>query len=495
MTAMLSMRKVSKAYPGVQALEEVDFSAYSGEVMALIGENGAGKSTLLKILAGAESADLGTLLLAGAQSQVADPADAKRQGIAVIYQELNLASHLSVAENLFIGNEPRTRFGTIDWKEMRRGASAILDRLNIHVDPRETVGNLNIALRQMLEIARALLADARVVVMDEPTSSLTEEETRVLFEVIAELKGHGVAVIYVSHRMQEIFEVADRVTVLRDGKFVGSWHISETSSEQLVSSMVGRDLEDLYGTRQVPVDRSVVPALEVRNLSDGEKVSNVSFAVWPGEIVVFSGLIGSGRSEIVHAIFGASPPASGQILLEGRPLNAKATDEAIRAGVCLVPEDRKDQGIFPQLTVRENMSSASLESISQNALISSKNDRAMFDRFSALLKLRPTAREVQIRTLSGGNQQKVIIGRWLATDPKVLMLDEPTRGVDIGAKAEIYTLIRGIAERGVAVLMISSELPEVLGLADRILVMRAGTLAGELPATEATEESVMTLCT
>jgi ABC-type sugar transport system ATPase subunit len=493
--ALISMRGIVQRYPGVTALRDVDLSVRPGEVMALVGENGAGKSTLLKILAGAARADEGTIEISGEVRDIQVPRDSQACGIAVIYQELNLANHLSVAENIYVGRELKTRLGFVDFRAMESGATKLLASLGVNISPAQLVGDLNIALRQMVEIAKALLVDARVVVMDEPTSSLTEEEVQTLLALVRRLRSNGVSVIYVSHRMREIYEIADRITVMRDGAVVGVCDATATTPNDIIHLMVGRELEDLYGLRSVAVDRSAPPALEVKNLSSGELLHDVSFAVRPGEIVVLAGLIGAGRSDAAMAIFGAAKRRGGEILIGQRPMALRTPIEAMEAGIGFVPEDRKQQGLFLGLPVRENISSASLPTISRFAVVSRRRDRDLARHHAAQLGLRLSAVEVAASTLSGGNQQKVVLARWLARKPRILILDEPTRGVDVGAKAEIYQLIRTIASEGVAVLVVSSELTEVLGLADRIVVMREGYGVGELAAADATEKRVMAMAT
>lgn len=492
---VLTMRGISKRYPGVKALQNVDFTAHAGEVMALVGENGAGKSTLLKILAGAVSADSGQIKLDGQAAAITNPIAAKKLGISVIYQELNLASHLSVAENIFVGKEPKTKLGLVDFSTMEKATQRLLNEMGLNISAKALVGNLNIALRQMVEIAKALLDDARIVVMDEPTSSLTEEESATLFRIIEDLRSKGVCVIYVSHRMREVFEICDRITTLRDGKLVDERRIDETTPSEIVKLMVGRELSDLFGSRIVPLDPSTPAILEVRGLKSGPELRDLSFDLKPGEIVALSGLIGSGRSEAAMAVFGARRIDAGEIKLNGKPVKFQRPEHAIGQGIALVPEDRKDQGLFLQLSVRHNMSSASLSDISTASIISGNKDKKLATTYSEALSLRKTAREVAVGTLSGGNQQKVVLGRWLAKNPKVLILDEPTRGVDIGAKGEIYQIIRKIASGGVGVLIVSSELTEVLGLADRIIVMREGSKVAELHSKDATESKIISLAT
>lgn len=493
---LVSMHGITKRYPGVIALSDVALSVDPGEVMALVGENGAGKSTLLKVLAGAVRADDGTIRVAGETVTIQAPRDSQSHGIAVIYQELNLANDLSVAENIYVGREPKTRFGTVDFRAMDHGATKLLTDLGItSFSPRALVGNLNIAHRQMVEIAKALLINARLVVMDEPTSSLTEEEVDTLINLVRRLREQGVSVIYVSHRMREIFEVSDRITVMRDGSVVGVLDAATSKPGDVVRMMVGRELDDLYGVRSSTVDRTTVPALEVRKLCAGALLHDVSFSVHPGEIVVLAGLIGAGRSHAAMTIFGARRRTSGEVLINGKPLALRNPSEAMAAGIGFVPEDRKAQGLFLGLPVRENMSSASLGSISRLFMISKSKDRGMAQDYAKKLGLRQSALEVEAGTLSGGNQQKVVLARWLARRPRLLILDEPTRGVDVGAKAEIYALIRAVAAEGVAVLIVSSELTEVLGMADRIVVMREGYGMGELEAAESDEKRVMSMAT
>lgn len=492
---LVAMRGITKRYPGVVALDGVDLEVRPGEVMALVGENGAGKSTLLKILAGAEHPDEGTIEVDGAPVQMADPREAQRRGIAVIYQELNLAEHLSVAENVFVGREPRTRFGTVDRTEMNRRTAQLLEELHVAAAPSTVVGHLNVARRQMVEIAKALSMDARVIVMDEPTSSLTEHEVRMLLQLVAELRARGVAVVYVSHRMREIFEIADRITVMRDGRLVGVRETAEITPDDVVTMMVGRELTDLFGGETSDRDLSEDCVLEVEGLSSGDRVKDVSFSVRPGEIVGFAGLIGAGRSETAHAIFGSRPRTAGVVRVGGQAISPRHPEDAIRHGVVLVPEDRKREGLFLGLPVRTNMASPSLRRLSRWGFVRRGAEGALSREQASRLNLRSSAVDVPAGTLSGGNQQKVVLARWLALNPKVLLLDEPTRGVDVGAKAELYRIIRSVARQGVGVVVISSELPEVLGICDRIVVMREGRVVGQLDARAATEEAVMSLAT
>ncbi len=492
---LISMTGITKKYPGVVALSDVDFEARAGEVMALVGENGAGKSTLLKILAGAEHADDGVIKVDGRPVQMAHPREAQHHGIAVIYQELNLAEHLSVAENIFVGREPRTRFGGIDRAAMNRRSAELLAELRVAATPDTVVGRLNVARRQMVEIAKALSMDARVIVMDEPTSSLTEQEVQTLLELVRELRGRGVCVIYVSHRMREIFEISDRVTVMRDGRLVGVEQTADLTPDKVVTMMVGRELTDLFGGEAPTGGTEGETVLEVRGLNAGPRVQDVSFHVRAGEIVGFAGLIGAGRSETAHAIFGSGVRTSGEVMVRGVPISPRHPDDAIKHGIALVPEDRKRQGLFLGLSVRVNIAAPSLTQLSRAGVVRRGSESALALAQTERLNLKAAAADVEVRTLSGGNQQKVVLARWLALNPSVLLLDEPTRGVDVGAKAELYRIIRSVAAQGVGVVVISSELPEVLGICDRIIVMREGKVVGELETAAATEEAVMSLAT
>lgn len=495
MTApQIAMRGIVKSYPGVKALRGVDLVVQPGQVMGLVGENGAGKSTLLKVLAGAVLADEGTIDVDGETVSFRNPRDSQRAGIAVIYQELMLAEHLSIAENVYAGREPASRWGTVDFRTMRRNTAELLAELGIKASPTDEVGRLNVARRQMVEIAKALSMDARLIVMDEPTSSLTEDEVETLLDLVRGLSARGVSVVYVSHRMREIFAVADAITVMRDGALIGVKRVDEVTPDQVVNMMVGRDLLDVYGVRSSPRPAGT-PVLEVRNLQAGPRVQDVSFSVAAGEIVGMAGLIGAGRSETALAVFGEGRVTSGSVFMDGKAIQRRNAREAIAAGIAYVPEDRKQQGLFLGLPIRSNISSACLDDMCTNGVVSTRKDRALAHRMSKDLQVKAASSEVSVGTLSGGNQQKVVLARWLARQPRVLILDEPTRGVDIGAKAEIYRLIRTIAADGVAVLMISSELPEVLGLADRVLVMREGRLVGEFGYGEADEQQVMALAT
>jgi ribose transport system ATP-binding protein len=489
----LEMRGISKRYPGVTALDDVGLSVLPGEVHALVGENGAGKSTLMKILAGAEAADTGEIWLDGAPVVIGSPERAIELGIGIIYQEFNLVPHLTVAENLFLGREPAARVpGFISFARMREEAREVLDSHGIRLDPRAVVADLSVAPQQMVEIAKATSRPLRVLAMDEPSSALTELERGNLFALIRALKGRGTGIIYISHRLEEVFEIADRVTVLRDGRGVGTRQVGETSPGELIRMMVGRELKESIPKRPAPI-RSAV--LEVRGLTRVGVFDDVSFTVRGGEIVGIGGLVGAGRTEVVRAIFGADPVDAGEIRLEGRAIRPRSPREAIRLGIGLVPEDRKGLGLILGMCVRENVSLANLDALTRAGFIRRRREREVAEEYIASLSIRTPSTEQETRLLSGGNQQKVVLARWLFTRSKLLIFDEPTRGVDVGAKTEIYELMNRLAERGVGLIMVSSELPELLGMSDRILVMRQGRLAGELSRAEATGERVMELAT
>ena len=497
---LLQMRGISKAFPGVQALDNVDFELKAGEVMALVGENGAGKSTLIKALAGAQLADEGEIYIDGELVEIATPRHARELGISVIYQELELAEKLSVAENIFVGREFRNRFGLVDYRTMNRRARALLDELHIDVDPRTEVRRLSIAHKQMVEIARALSMDARIIVMDEPTSSLPTttvsgmlNEVEILLRLIERLRARGKSIVYISHRLNEIFEISDRITTLRDGRLVGVTRAADTDPDKVVSMMVGRELKDLYGIRQKrEIGRTI---LAVKDLSRKGKHGPISFEVRAGEIVGVAGLIGAGRTEMALTLFGVYPSDSGEVRIEDQPVAINSPRHAIQHGIGYVPEDRKMQGLFLKKSVRDNISAAISGDISQWGFLQREKDRSLAQRYIDELKIRTPGMEQQTKNLSGGNQQKVVLAKWMVSNPKVLVLDEPTRGVDVGAKAEIYSLMHELVAQGLAVVMISSELPEILGMSDRVVVMREGKYAGELPRAEANEESVMALAT
>ncbi|MGG1444545.1 sugar ABC transporter ATP-binding protein [Brevibacillus laterosporus] len=486
---LLEMKGICKSFPGVKVLDQVELTVRPGELVALMGENGAGKSTLMKILGGIYTKDSGTITVKGQSVPEMTTKLAAELGIGIIHQELNLISHLSVAENIFLGREftyGKTKF--INWKKLRQEAKIYLDQLGIQVDPDTKVGDLSVGQQQMIEIAKALSLQADILVLDEPTAALTNREIDALFEVIFALKNKGVGMIYISHRMEEIFQVSDRITVLRDGQYVGTKVTAETSMDELVKMMVGREITDRFPKVDVSLGEE---KLRVDHLSVKGKLADVSFAVQAGEILGFAGLMGAGRSEVAKAIFGLERLESGSIKVEGRSVTINKPKDAIAAGIAFVTEDRKEEGLVLSLSVRENIALPNLSSLSSLGVLYKQKEQQLADETINKLLVKTHSSEQRVGSLSGGNQQKVVIGKWLATAPKILILDEPTRGVDIGAKKEIYDLMNRLAQAGVAIIMISSELPEVLGMSDRIIVMHEGKMTGEFSREEATQEIIM----
>jgi ribose transport system ATP-binding protein len=486
-TPVLVMDRITKNFPGVRALDGVTLEVRRGEVHALVGENGAGKSTLVKILAGAVLADQGEIRIEGHAVEIPSPHAAQQLGVSMIYQEFNLVPHLTVAENIFLGREPQVVPGIIDWGRMYREAQAVLDRLGVKLDVRAPVSRLSVAQQQMVEIAKAISTNAKLIVMDEPSATLTEHELARLFDLIRALRADGVSIIYISHRLEEIFEIADRVTVLRDGQFIGRHRVSEVTKDDIIHMMVGRQLTAQIPKRNVQIGEE---ALRVEGLS-GRIVHDVSLVVHAGEIVCLTGLVGAGRSEVARLIFGADARRAGRILLRGKEVRIRSPREAIRRGIGFVTEDRKEQGLVLGLTVRENVTLAHLDLLSHYGFIRRQQERSAAARLIQSLRIRTPSPEQLTRNLSGGNQQKVVLAKWLLTQSRVLLFDEPTRGIDVGTKAEMYQLMGDLAARGVAMLMITSELPEAIGMADRILVMHEGRIAAEIPRAEATPEKIM----
>ena len=485
---VLALDGITKSFPGVQALKGVSFDVTPGEVHALLGENGAGKSTLIKIMSGVHAADGGAMRLDGRDIRLNGPHDARRAGIATIYQELLLFPELTVAENVFMGHAPRRAWGALDWPAMRAKARVLLDSLDIHdLDVAQVVGTLSVGNRQRVEILRALSQDARILIMDEPTAALTEHDVQRLFAIVRRLRARGVSIVYISHRLEEVFLLADRVTVLRDGEHVATKEVRNTDTADLIQMMVGRRIESLFPKFDVARGAAV---LEVRDLSRPPQTRGVSLTVHAGEIVGLAGLVGSGRSELAQAIFGVTPATGGSILVDGRPARVASVADARRLGIAYVPEDRGTQGLVRPMTVRENASLAVLQDISRLGFIDRAAEARLAREMVAQFGVRTAGVEQIVNKLSGGNQQKIVLGKWLATKPKVLILDEPTRGIDVGAKAEIHRLMSELAKQGLAILMISSELPEVLGMSDRVLTMREGRLVAEFSRAEATQELV-----
>ncbi|MFE1835791.1 sugar ABC transporter ATP-binding protein [Streptomyces sviceus] len=485
---LLRIEGIRKSFPGVVALDGVDFDLRRGEVHVLLGENGAGKSTLIKMLSGAYHPDEGRVLVDGEEVHIRGAQDAERLGIATIYQEFNLVPDLTVAENIFLGRQPR-RLGMIDRKRMETDAEVLLRRVGVNVSPRARVRELGIARLQMVEIAKALSLDARVLIMDEPTAVLTSEEVDKLFAIVRTLREDGVGIVFITHHLEEIAALGDRVTVIRDGKSVGQVPAT-TPEDELVRLMVGRSIEQQY-----PRERGDTGAalLKVEGLTRDGVFHDIGFEVHAGEVVGIAGLVGAGRTEVVRAVFGADPYDKGSVKVGGSALRGHDVGAAMAAGIGLIPEDRKGQGLVLDQTVEENLGLVTMRAATRAGLVDLKGQREAAARIAEQLGVRMAGLHQHVRTLSGGNQQKVVIGKWLLADTKVLILDEPTRGIDVGAKVEIYQLINELTAAGAAVLMISSDLPEVLGMSDRVLVMAQGRIAGELDADEATQDSVMAL--
>lgn len=492
---MLSVTGVSKAFPGVQALSSVDFTARAGEVHALIGENGAGKSTLIKVLTGVYQPDEGEVTYDGSPVRFATPLQAQHAGISSIYQEVNLVPLMSVARNLLLGREPRNRLGLIDFRRMHQEAAEALSGLGIRVDVRRQLRELGVGAQQMVALARAVSVDARVVVMDEPTSSLEPREVQTLFEVIRTLRERGIAVIYVSHRLDELYEICDTVTVLRDGKLVHTGRIADLDRLRLVSLMLGREIgvvQDEGLTKFTGShDAAVEPVLRAEVLTVRHQLDGVSLAVRPGEVVGLGGLLGSGRTETAKAIAGALRIDSGRVVVAGATVRSGSTPAAIRAGISLLPEDRKAEGVVPGLSVRENIALAALPGLSRFGLVDEARIDGIVDTFMKRLRIKAAGPHQKVGELSGGNQQKVLLARWLAMHPKVLLLDEPTRGIDVGAKAEVQKLIDELADDGLGVVLISSDTEELIEGSDRVVVLKDGAVVAELTGDAVTEDRLM----
>jgi rhamnose transport system ATP-binding protein len=485
---ILALRGISKSFPGVRALSNVGFDVRAGEVHALLGENGAGKSTLIKIMSGVYQPDAGTIALDGKPVSFASPQAAQAAGIATIYQELLLFPELTVAENIFMGHAPKSRFGAIDWRRMRERARELLASLDIHdLEPGALVGALSVGNRQRVEIAKALSHNARVLIMDEPTAALTEHDVERLFRIVRLLRSRGVGIVYISHRLEEVFLLADRVTVLRDGEFVATKPVAETDHHDLVQMMVGRRIEALFPKVDAPIGDIL---LELENVVRMPTTRGVSLKLRAGEILGIAGLVGSGRSELAEVVFGMTPAESGTIRVDGKPVRIESPSDAKHLGIAYVPEDRGRQGLVRPMPIFENVSLASLARVSKSTFINRGAERALAHASVEKFQIRASGIDQVVGKLSGGNQQKVGLSKWLATEPRILIMDEPTRGIDVGAKAEIHRLMGEFAKRGMAILMISSELPEVLGMSDRILVMRGGRIVAEVDRAEATQAGI-----
>lgn len=491
---ILEAKGITKVFPGVVALDGVDITIEKGSVHGIVGENGAGKSTLINVLCGALHPEYGSMIFDGEPVSFKSIKDANEKGVSVVFQELSLVPTLSIAENIFANRQPLTAMGTIDWDELWKKGREELDSFGLHdYDPKASVMSLSIASQQLIEILKALSLKPKLLILDEPTSSLTEHETRILFESVRKLKETGCSFIYISHHMNEIFELCDHVTVLRDGKYVCDRAVADIDQQYLISMMVGRNLDDIYGKRKCLQNPSeMAPVLEVSHIGRTGSFYDVSFEVHAGEIVTLAGLIGAGRSEVCRGIFGLEPIDKGTIRLCGKEVAVPNTSKAIEMGIAYMTEDRKTEGLFLNHDIRFNFLSNKINMFSKHGLMQDSDD-SLSETLIQDFRIACTGLHQQVSTLSGGNQQKVMLGEWVSIKPKLLIIDEPTRGVDIGAKSEIYKKLRELAEEGIALLIVSSELPEVLNISDRIIVMRSGTIAGEVAAENATEESVLSL--
>jgi len=488
---LIELKGISKVFPGVKALDKVSFFLRAGEVHALVGENGAGKSTLMKIISGIYSRDDGEYLINGAAIGDLTPKKAQELGIAIIHQELNMCQHLTVAENMFLGQE-KNSLGYLKQKDMNREAGEILDKLKIDIDPETVLRKLPVSKQQMVEIAKALSTNARILIMDEPTSALSEREIAELFEMIRGLKSNGCAIIYISHRLEELEQIADRISVFRDGRHITTKDFKDTNLDEIISYMVGREIKEKFPAIEC---RRGEKLLQVKNLHSGI-VNNVSFDLFRGEIIGLAGLIGAGRTELVRALFGAEEITSGEIWLKGKKLSIKTPMDAIREGIVLGPEDRKKEGLCTKLSIRENVSLANLDSVcSKTGVVSRKKENELTGKAINKLRVKTPSPEQLVNNLSGGNQQKIVVGKWLVRSAEVVILDEPTRGIDVAAKVEIYNIMNDLKKQGIGVIFVSSEMPEVMGMSDRILVMCNGRITGDLVSKETTQDEILRCAT
>jgi monosaccharide-transporting ATPase len=493
---LLQMQGITKVFSGVKALDNVDLTLERGEVHSLVGENGAGKSTLIKVMTGAYNRDGGEMRFEGKEVSFRSPEEAQHAGVVAVYQEVNLLMFRTVAENIFLGREPR-RFGFVDWARMNKQTGELLQDLGLNINPKAELGTLNIALRQMVAIARGVSLGAKVLVLDEPTSSLTEKEVGILYEVIRRLKAQGTSIVYISHRFDELYAVCDKVTVLRDGKLVGTRPLEGLERIDLVCMMLGKQREELekkgataFGEFHETATETV-PLLKTENLTRGRRLRNVSLEARHGEILGMAGLLGSGRTDVARAVFGADRTESGKVSLNGEEVDIDSPNDAIRAGIAFLSEDRKAEGIIPEWSVRENLTLAMLPQLAKMGIVSRARQNEIVARFMKRLGIKASSMEQKIRELSGGNQQKVLLARWLCNNPKFLLLDEPTRGIDLGAKAEIQKLIGELASEGLGVLMISSELEELVESSNRVVVMRDGELVAEIPHKQISQDAII----
>ena len=489
---IVSMKSISKSFPGVNALDNVDFVLRSGEVLALLGENGAGKSTLVKILSGVYERDSGEMEILGQTYGNLTPKQAQSLGIAIIHQELNMCRHLTVAENIFLGRE-KTRWGILSNAAMAAESKALLDDLKIDIHPDQIVGDLTISKQQMVEIAKALSLRAKILIMDEPTSSLTSKEIDDLFRIIRKLKESGHGIVFISHRLEELQHIADRVMIMRDGQYITSMNFADTTIDKIITYMIGRELKEKFPRLSCKKGREI---LSVRNLNAGKMVRNINFSLYEGEVVSVAGLVGAGRTEMTRAIFGIDPKQSGEIILDGKEVKINSPENAIKAGIVLAPEDRKKDGLCTKLSIRHNLALPNLDKIcGKLGIINRRKEAELCNSAVSSLSVKASGLDYDAGTLSGGNQQKVVVGKWLARDARVMIFDEPTRGIDVAAKVEIYNIINKLKQSGIAVMYISSEMPEVLGISDRIIVMCDGRITGEIPTEEASQNDILIYAT
>ena len=488
----IEMKGINKAFGGNPVLQNAGFVLADGEIHALMGENGAGKSTLMKILTGVYTRDAGTVTVNGKEVVYNNAQEAEKEGIVFIHQELNVLFDLTVEENMFLGKEIHNRFGVCNKKAMQKEVRRILDVLGVNIKPEAKMDTLSVGQQQMIEIAKALMVDAKVIIMDEPTAALSQSETVTLFKVVRSLKQKGVSIVYISHRMEEIFELCDRITILRDGEYVGTKNIPETNMDEIVKMMIGREIGERYPERNTKLGDVV---FEVKNLNCPGTFKNVNFNVRAGEVLGVAGLMGAGRTEIMQSIFGNMPHITGQIFMNGQEIQNKNPWDAMDNGIGFITEDRKIEGLMLEKSIMENISIANLGRISQKGVLNKKREQEMTQQGIEDLHIKCTGAQLACGNLSGGNQQKVVFAKWIFTEPKLLILDEPTRGVDIGAKKEIYSIINKLADKGVAIIMVSSELPEILGMSDRIMVVHEGKIGGFIDKNEANQENIMILAT
>lgn len=492
MDYIVEMENITKNFPGVKALDNVSFNLLSGEVLALIGENGAGKSTLMKVLSGIYEKDSGSIKVFGKEIDNLTTKKASELGISIIHQELNMCSHLSVMENIFLGRE-ETKNGLLSKKEMRKQTQEILKELDIDISPDTLVGSLPVSMQQMIEISKAISVNAKILIMDEPTSALTKKEIDKLFTIINKLKSKGCGIVYISHRMEEFQYIVDRVTIMRDGEYIATKNFKETTIEEIISYMVGREIKEKFPRVKCNRQEKI---FEVKSLNANNKVRDVSFSLHKGEILAIAGLMGAGRTETSRAIFGVDQKDSGSIFLEGKEIKINSPRDAIESGIVLVPEDRKKDGLCTKLSVSENISLTNLDDLSNKlGFINKKEETSLVKNVIKKLGIKVSSKDVNAETLSGGNQQKIVIGKWLARNSKVVIFDEPTRGIDVAAKVEIYNLMNKLKEEGIGVIFISSELPEILGISDRLLVMCDGKITKELNTLETTQDEILTYAT